>query len=163
VHATQFAIRDVGLYQPVLELAMQTALQWQPLDGARPLVMIAGLAGPLRRPGARPSWRAVSATTRPAEPGRDEGRQRRRTGGALPAGGGGDAAGGLLPAGCGRRHRAAARFWRRFAAIDNVVAIKTAPFNRYRTLDVIRGVVEAGAEERMRSTPATTTTSCWTC
>src|SRR5258708_4651175 len=39
-------------------------------------------------------------------------------------------------------------FWRRFAAIDNVVAIKIAPFNRYRTLDVVRGVVEAGAEER---------------
>src|SRR5207247_8280288 len=36
-------------------------------------------------------------------------------------------------------------FWRRFAAIENVVAIKMAPFNRYRTLDVIRGVVEAGA------------------
>ena len=40
-------------------------------------------------------------------------------------------------------------FWRRFAAIDNVIAIKTAPFNRYRTLDVIRGVVEAGAEDRI--------------
>ena len=38
-----------------------------------------------------------------------------------------------------------ASFWRRFAAIENVVAIKIAPFNRYRTLDVIRGVVEAGA------------------
>ncbi|MGI9418428.1 MAG: dihydrodipicolinate synthase family protein, partial [Geminicoccaceae bacterium] len=42
-----------------------------------------------------------------------------------------------------------ASFWRRFAAIDNVVAIKIAPFNRYRTLDVIRGFVEAGAEERI--------------
>jgi hypothetical protein len=42
-----------------------------------------------------------------------------------------------------------ARFWRRFAAIDNVVAIKMAPFNRYRTLDVIRGVVEARAEQRV--------------
>jgi hypothetical protein len=40
-------------------------------------------------------------------------------------------------------------FWRRFAAIDNVVAIKIAPFNRYRTLDVIRGVVEAGAADRV--------------
>jgi dihydrodipicolinate synthase/N-acetylneuraminate lyase len=40
-------------------------------------------------------------------------------------------------------------FWRRFAAIDNVVAIKIAPFNRYRTLDVVRGVVEAGAAERI--------------
>src|SRR5919206_488131 len=42
-----------------------------------------------------------------------------------------------------------ARFWRRFAAIDNVVAIKMAPFNRYRTLDVVRGVVEAGAADRV--------------
>ena len=40
-------------------------------------------------------------------------------------------------------------FWRRFAAIENVVAIKIAPFNRYRTLDVVRGVVEAGAEDRV--------------
>jgi hypothetical protein len=40
-------------------------------------------------------------------------------------------------------------FWRRFAAIDNVVAIKIAPFNRYRTLDVVRGVIEADAAERI--------------
>jgi hypothetical protein len=42
-----------------------------------------------------------------------------------------------------------ADFWRRFAEIDNVVAIKIAPFNRYRTLDVLRGVVAAGAEDRI--------------
>ncbi len=42
-----------------------------------------------------------------------------------------------------------AGFWRRFAQIDNVVAIKVAPFNRYRTLDVVRGVAEARAEERI--------------
>ena len=40
-------------------------------------------------------------------------------------------------------------FWRRFATIDNVVAIKIAPFNRYRTLDVVRGVVAAGAADRV--------------
>ena len=40
-------------------------------------------------------------------------------------------------------------FWARFAGIDNVLAIKVAPFNRYRTLDVVRGVVAAGAEERI--------------
>jgi hypothetical protein len=40
-------------------------------------------------------------------------------------------------------------FWRRFAAIDNVVAIKIAPFNRYRTLDVLRGVAAAGALDRI--------------
>jgi dihydrodipicolinate synthase/N-acetylneuraminate lyase len=40
-------------------------------------------------------------------------------------------------------------FWRRFAAIENVVAIKIAPFNRYATLDVVKGVVAARAEERV--------------
>src|SRR5256886_15916638 len=39
-------------------------------------------------------------------------------------------------------------FWRRFALIDNVIAIKVAPFNRYRTLDVLRGVAAAGALDR---------------
>jgi hypothetical protein len=42
-----------------------------------------------------------------------------------------------------------ADFWRRFAAIDNVIAIKIAPFNRYRTLDVLRGVAAAGALDRV--------------
>jgi hypothetical protein len=42
-----------------------------------------------------------------------------------------------------------ASFWERFAQIDNVVAIKIAPFHRYRTLDVIRGVAAARAEERI--------------
>jgi dihydrodipicolinate synthase/N-acetylneuraminate lyase len=35
-------------------------------------------------------------------------------------------------------------FWREFAQIENVVAIKVAPFDRYRTFDVVRGVVESG-------------------
>ena len=38
-------------------------------------------------------------------------------------------------------------FWRRFAEIESVVGIKIAPFNRYQTLDVIRGVVAAGRVE----------------
>jgi len=41
VHTTQFAIRDVGLYRPVLELAMRSAADW---TTSSPL-MIAGLAG----------------------------------------------------------------------------------------------------------------------
>jgi dihydrodipicolinate synthase/N-acetylneuraminate lyase len=35
-------------------------------------------------------------------------------------------------------------FWRRFLEIENVVAIKIAPFNRYQTLDVIRALAESG-------------------
>lgn len=38
-------------------------------------------------------------------------------------------------------------FWRRFAEIENVVAVKIAPFNRYRTLDVVRAVAESGRED----------------
>src|SRR3954452_25452775 len=41
VHTTQFAIREAGLYRPVLELAMRTASDWTP----KQLLMIAGLAG----------------------------------------------------------------------------------------------------------------------
>jgi len=39
------------------------------------------------------------------------------------------------------------RFWREFAAIENVVAIKVAPFNRYHTLEVVRAVVDAGRDD----------------
>jgi dihydrodipicolinate synthase/N-acetylneuraminate lyase len=38
-------------------------------------------------------------------------------------------------------------FWRRFAEIENVVAIKVAPFNRYQTLDVVRAVIAAGRDD----------------
>jgi dihydrodipicolinate synthase/N-acetylneuraminate lyase len=38
-------------------------------------------------------------------------------------------------------------FWRRFAEIENVLAIKIAPFNRYQTLDVVRAVVESGRDD----------------
>ena len=130
---------------------MQTARDWQPLGGRRPLFMVAGPGRPHRAGGARSRHRArPRLPRRPAEPGGDEGRERGRTDRALPARWREvmplvgfylqPAVGGIeLPA----------RFWRRFAAIDNVVAIKMAPFNRYRTLDVIRGVVAAGAEDRV--------------
>ena len=38
-------------------------------------------------------------------------------------------------------------FWRRFVEIENVVAIKIAPFNRYQTLEVVRAAAEAGRED----------------
>jgi len=35
-------------------------------------------------------------------------------------------------------------FWRQFVEIENVVAIKIAPFSRYQTIDVARAVAESG-------------------
>ncbi|MEX0591617.1 MAG: dihydrodipicolinate synthase family protein [Xanthobacteraceae bacterium] len=146
VHTTQFAIRDVGLYQPVLELAVRTAGDWARTSP----IMIAGLAG------------RTDQALREAQTARDLGYHAGLLSLAAMHGAGEDeliahaeaiarnmplvgfylqpAVGGIvLPV----------SFWRRFAAIENVVAIKIAPFNRYRTLDVIRGVVEAGAQDRV--------------
>src|SRR3954465_10901334 len=41
VHTTQFAVREVGLYRPVLELAAESAASWT----KRPLALVAGLVG----------------------------------------------------------------------------------------------------------------------
>src|SRR5205814_2823519 len=35
-------------------------------------------------------------------------------------------------------------FWLQFVEIENVVAIKIAPFNRYQTLDVVRALAQSG-------------------
>jgi hypothetical protein len=150
VHSTQFAIREAGLYEPVLELAMQEALTWETLDGKRPLFMVAGLAGSTAQAAAE----AIIA--------RGLGYHAGLLSLAAMKGAGEDAlvdhchaiaelmplVGFYLQPAVGGIHLPAS-FWRRFAAIDNVVAIKMAPFSRYRTLDVLRGVVEAGAEARV--------------
>src|SRR4051812_48269110 len=145
VHTTQFAIREAGLYRPVLETAMQTAQ-----ESARQPVMIAGLVGrtdqavseaqTARAIGYHAGLLSLAAMRGASE---DEllahcesvAREIPLIGFYLQPAVGGI----LLPA----------SFWRRFAQIDNVVAIKIAPFNRYRTLNVVRGVIEAGAAERV--------------
>ena len=146
VHTTQFAIRDVGLYRPVLELAAETASDWT----RRPLALVAGLSGPTRQAiaeadaargiGYHAGLLSLAAMKSASE---DEivahceavAREIPLVGFYLQP-----AVGGMI---------LSANFWRRFAAIDNVIAIKIAPFNRYRTLDVLRGVCAAGALDRV--------------
>ena len=146
VHTTQFAIREVGLYEPVLRLAAETARSWT----ERPLALVAGLVGPTIQ-AVREARLAVSLgyhaglLSLAALKGASEDEivaHCEAVAAEIPLVGFylQPAVGGL-PLG--------ARFWRRFAAIDNVIAIKVAPFNRYRTLDVVRGVVAAGAEDRV--------------
>jgi Dihydrodipicolinate synthetase family len=146
VHTTQFAIREAGLYESVLRTAAETAADW----ADRPLFLIAGLVGRTeqalreadvaRSLGYHAGLLSLGAMKGASE---DELIEHCRTiARAIPVVGFylQPAVGGIvLPA----------SFWRRFAAIDNVIAIKIAPFDRYRTLDVIRGVVEAGAEQRI--------------
>jgi dihydrodipicolinate synthase/N-acetylneuraminate lyase len=146
VHATQFAIRDNGMYEPVLKLAADEARTWT----KRPLVMIAGLSG------------KTAQAKKEAQLARGLGYHAGMLSLAPMKGASVDelvahcaavaaeipligfylqtAVGGLvLPA----------EFWRRFCEIDNVIAVKMAPFNRYRTLDVIKGLVAARAEDRV--------------
>ncbi|MEP7058360.1 MAG: dihydrodipicolinate synthase family protein, partial [Caldimonas sp.] len=148
VHTTQFAIREAGLYEPVLRIAIDTARDW-PEAGATP-VMVAGVCG---RTGAAVAEAGLARglgydaglLSLAAMKGRSEDEiveHCRAVAEAIPLIGFylQPAVGGL---------DLSARFWARFATIENVVAIKVAPFNRYRTLDVVRGIVEAGAEERI--------------
>lgn len=146
VHATQFAIREAGLYERVLELASATVDDW----ARRPVVKIGGLAGPTGQ-ALDEARRAVSLgyhagllslAAMKGAPGDELITHCRRVADEIPL------IGFYLQPAVGGIGLDAA-FWRRFAEIDNVVAIKAAPFNRYATLDVVRGVVAAGAEDRI--------------
>ena len=146
VHATQFAIRERGLYEPVLQLAADAAREW----AKRPLVMIAGLSG------------KTAQAKKEGEIALAHGYHAGMLSLAAMKGSSVDelvahcaAIAKILPL-VGFYLQTAvggiplsAEFWRRFAEIENVIAIKIAPFNRYRTLDVARGVALARAEERV--------------
>ncbi|MBO9642508.1 MAG: dihydrodipicolinate synthase family protein [Pseudacidovorax sp.] len=148
VHTTQFAIRERGLYAPVLRLAAETARDW--VGTQRELALVAGLCGPTaqalaearlaRELGYHAGLLSLAALSDRSE---DELIAHCQAVAAeLPL------VGFYLQPAVGGRVLSAG-FWTRFAAIEQVVAIKVAPFHRYRTLDVVRGLVAARAEERV--------------
>jgi dihydrodipicolinate synthase/N-acetylneuraminate lyase len=140
VHTTQFAIRDpkVGLYQPVLELALEEAAKAN-------IVKIAGVCGP--------GHQAVKEAELACSLGHDAvllsmaGLKELKTNelvehakavaDVMPV------VGFYLQPSVGGR-LLSYEFWREFSKIENVVAIKLAPFNRYQTIDVLRGVIDSG-------------------
>lgn len=149
VHTTQFAIHDpkVGLYEPVLSIAIEE-MDRADVERKEPLVRVAGVMGQTEQ--------AICEACIARDLGFHAG--------LLGLGAMADANEDALIAHC----RAVAdvlpifgfylqpavggrllpyRFWRRFAEIKNVVAIKVAAFNRYQTLDVVRAVAESGRED----------------
>jgi len=149
VHTTQFEIRDPkhGLLRPVLELAAEEMTR---LDAHRraPLVRIAGLCG--RTPQADAEARlaadlgyhaglvSLAALAQASEDDLlDHCRAVART---IPL------VGFYLQPAVGGRVLPYS-FWRRFARIERAVAVKIAPFNRYRTIDVVRAVAESGRQD----------------
>jgi len=142
VHTTQFPIHDNGMLKPVLEIAMDAAR-----EASRPLVMVAGVQGDTRQAVAEATQARDlgyhMVLLRPAPGSDDEMIARAKAvGDVLPVIGCY-----LQPAGGGRVLSRA--FWRRFAARDCVAGIKVAPFDRYRTLDVLNGVAQSGRHDKV--------------
>lgn len=147
VHTTQFAIRQpsIGLLRPVLQLAAEEVNRFQQAGGTSTIIKIAGVCGETRQ--------AVEEAQLARELGYDVGllslsamkdcsleemiRHARAVSEVVPIMGFY-----LQPAVGGRV--LPFDFWRRLAEIDNLVAIKIAPFNRYQTFDVVRAVAESG-------------------
>jgi|SRR5450631_1186463 hypothetical protein len=148
VHTTQFAIREprVGLFEPVLKLAVE---EMDRADQVRdePLIRIGGICGDTSQ--------ALREARLLADLGYHAGllslaalrnaddheliAHCKRVAEILPL------VGFYLQPAVGGRVLSYF-FWRQFAEIENVVAIKIAPFNRYQTLDVVRAVADSGRD-----------------
>lgn len=145
VHTTQFAIRDpkIGLFAPVLELAAREL--W---NAGSKHVAIGGICGRTRQAlgearllrdlGFHAALLSLGAWLNSTDEQLLD--HCRAVAEMIPLFGFY-----LQPAAGGRVLSAA--FWQRFAEIENVVAIKVAPFNRYQTIDVLRAVAEAGRDD----------------
>jgi len=146
VHTTQFAIRDpgVGLLKPVLQLTAETLDEIERAGGGK-LVRIAGVCGETAQAAAEAKLAGdlgyhacLLSLAALGEANDDRLIEHCRTiAGAMPL------VGFYLQRAVGGR-RLGFEFWRRFAEIPNVLGVKIAPFNRYETLDVVRGVAAAG-------------------
>ena len=146
VHTTQFAIHDpkVGLYAPVLELAEEEMRRVED----RPIVKVAGILGQTQQ-AVREAGLAtdlgydaglLSLTAMKGKPEQGLVDHCRAVSEVIPVFGfylQADVGGMTLPY----------SFWRKFLEIENVVAIKIAAFNRYRTIDVIRAHAESGRSD----------------
>lgn len=147
VHTTQFAIHEpkIGLYRPVLELAIETARQFTTAADNEEPIMIAGIVGDTKQAIqeahlARELGYHIGLLSLTALKGKsideliDHSRQVAEV---IPVMGfylQQTISQMILPI----------EFWQKFVEIPNVHAIKIAPFNRYQTLDVLEAVARSG-------------------
>src|SRR5258707_13878087 len=139
VHTTQFAIRDphIGLLRPVLNLAIDE------MDDR--VARIAGVCGKTRQASEEAKLAAelgydaalLSLAALPEASIPELLAHAREVASIIPI------IGFYLQPSIGGR-MLSYEFWRQFLEIENVVAIKIAPFNRYQTIDVVRALAESG-------------------
>ncbi len=150
VHTTQFEIRnpEIGLFRPVLELAAEEMTRADEA-GKTPLVRIAGICGQTKQAlaeatvardlGYQAGLLSLKAMGHAGEDALVD--HCRQVADVLPI------VGFYLQEAVGGRHLSYG-FWRTLCErVHGVVAIKMAPFNRYRTLDVVRAVADAGRND----------------
>ncbi|WP_045316269.1 dihydrodipicolinate synthase family protein [Lentzea aerocolonigenes] len=138
VHTTQFEIREHGLYRPVLELAADE------IGAGRPFLRIAGVAGPTGQAVAEAEiahelgYDAVLVSPGGLSDRSDEDLLDRSAaiGEVLPT------IGFYLQEAVGGRYLPRS-YWRRLADQPSTVAVKAAPFDRYRTLELVQGVADS--------------------
>jgi len=143
VHTTQFAIRkpEIGLYEPVLALAIDVIRTAN-------IIKIAGVCGPTRQAlieaqtAKHLGYDAVLLTLGGLGAWTEDAllAHCRAVADVIPV------VGFYLQPAVGGRILSRA-FWRMFFQIENVVAVKVAPFNRYQTLDVIFALAESGRRD----------------
>ncbi|MDD4869707.1 MAG: dihydrodipicolinate synthase family protein [Kiritimatiellae bacterium] len=151
VHTTQFEIRlpEIGLYKPVLEIAKEEFDNYVSRT-KKPVIRIAGVIGKTDQAvgeaqlALKTGYHAVLLSLAAfADASNDTILEHcRKVAEVMPVVGFY-----LQPAVGGRKLDV--NFWREFARIENVIAVKMAPFNRYQTLDVVRGVVESGRADEI--------------
>ncbi len=146
VHTTQFEIREVGLLRPVLELAARTVAE---SDRSGDVTMIAGACGPVGQAVAEARLAADlgydAVLLSPVVPGASEVdllERARAVGEVLPV------IGFYLQRAIGGPELSR-RFWRELADQPSTVAIKVAPFDRYRTVEVAHGVAAADRRDEV--------------
>ena len=152
VHTTQFAIHNprIGLYRPVLELAIETARQSVTTTGCVEPIMIAGLVGQTKQAIEEAGLAKdlgyhlglLSLTALKDKSISELIEHCRYVAEVIPVMGfylQQTISGMTLPF----------EFWRQLVAIPNVLAIKIAPFNRYQTLDVLEAVAYSGRAEEI--------------
>ena len=141
VHTTQFEIREFGLYDRVLAVAAEEAAH---------LLLVAGVVGPTEQAVAEAKVAAglgydlalVAMHGWGTAPDEEILDGIRAVAEVLPV------FGFYLQPAIGTR-RFGYRFWRSFAEISGVEAIKIAPFDRYATVDVVRAVIDAGRADEI--------------
>lgn len=144
VHTTQFAIRDekVGLFEKVIQVAADEIAKWE-AKNEKVIVKVCGVCG------------EVNAALKEAELARNTGydvvllspnglnhlselehlQRAEKVSHTMPV------IGFYLQSAVGGK-RFSASYWKKLCEIENVVAIKAAPFSRYGTLDIVRAVAE---------------------